>query len=230
MAELGNARLPAISITAGVHGDEPAPPWALLNIVADGLLDPQFAYRIWPCTNPTGYQAETRSNAEGQDINRSFSRGGLTPEAKAIITSTRDRKFALSLDLHEDFEAEGCYCYEPLLEGDSISRAIVQALDDAGCPVQEIVPTFDLGYAPDAQLRPSLHRGRVITNLREEMRHFAGFPYSIYMARRTANRTLTFESPRKRNFSERIVMHRIAVTTAIAALAKVSFAGAQKIL
>jgi len=226
LAEVGDAHRPTISISAGVHGDEPAPPWALLNIVADGLLDPQFAYRIWPCTNPSGYQAETRGNAEGQDINRSFSRGGLTPEAKAIITSTRDRKFALSLDLHEDFEAEGCYCYEPLRDGESFSRSIVEALDEAGCPVQEIVPTFDLGYSPDAEHVRSLHRGRVITNLHEELKHFAGLPYSIYIARRTANRSLTFESPRKRDFIDRIAMHRIAVTTAIAAMAKVSSARA----
>ncbi len=182
------------------------------------MLDPRFAYRIWPCTNPTGYDAQIRGNAEGQDINRSFSRGGLTPEARAIITATRDRKFALSLDLHEDFEADGCYCYEPRRNGDSFAREIVEALDDAGYPVQEMVPTFDLGYAADAHIARSLQRGRVITNISEELKHFAGLPYSIFMARRAADRSLTFESPRKRSFSERIAMHRIAVTTAIAAL------------
>lgn len=218
LAELGNAQSPTISISAGVHGDEPAPPWALLNIVASGVLDPRFAYRIWPCTNPTGYEAQTRGNAEGQDINRSFSRGGLTPEARAIITSTRDRKFALSLDLHEDFEADGCYCYEPRQDGDSFSRAIVEALDDAGYPVQEIVPTFDLGYAAEAEPVRSVQRGRVITNISEELKHFSGLPYSIFMAQRSANHSLTFESPRKRNFSDRIAMHRIAVITAIGAL------------
>jgi len=228
LAELGSAHAPTISISAGVHGDEPAPPWALLDIVAGGLLDPRFAYRIWPCTNPSGYQAGTRGNAESQDINRSFSRGGLTPEAKAIITATRDRKFVLSLDLHEDFEAEGCYCYEPRREEDSFSRAIVQALDDAGCPVQEFVPTFDLGYAAQADHVRSLRRGRVTTNIREELKHFAGLPYSIFMARRSANRSLTFESPRERSLMQRIAMHRIAVTSAIAALIKVSSVSAQK--
>jgi succinylglutamate desuccinylase len=229
LAEFGDAHRPTISLSAGVHGDEPAAPCALLNIVESGLLDPRFAYRIWPCTNPSGYEAQTRANAEGQDINRSFSRGGLTPEAKAIITATRDRKFALSLDLHEDFEAEGCYCYEPLRDGDSFSSAIIEALDDNGCPVQEILSTFDLGYSADAKHVCSLRRGRVMTNLREEIKHFAGLPYSIYIARQAANRALTFESPRRRQFSERVAMHRIAVTAAIAALLKVSPAGAQKI-
>ncbi len=204
LAEIGGARSATLSISAGVHGDEPVPPWALFSIVSSGLLDSRYAYRLWPCTNPTGYQAGTRFNAEGQDINRSFSRGGLTPEAKAIITATRDRKFALSMDLHEDFEAEGCYCY------------------DAGCPVQDMTHSFDLGYPSDTGYKLSLKRGRVITNPREEVKHFEGLPYSIYIARRAARRSLTFESPRKRSWNERIAMHRLAVTSVLAALVKVS--------
>ena len=95
-----------------MHGDEPAAPWALLSLVRDGLLDRAFSYRLWPCTNPTGYAAGTRANAEGLDINRSFGGGGSTPEARAILTANRDRQFALSIDLHEDPEAQGFYCYE----------------------------------------------------------------------------------------------------------------------
>ncbi|HYZ16994.1 MAG TPA: succinylglutamate desuccinylase/aspartoacylase family protein, partial [Candidatus Acidoferrum sp.] len=76
IAELGTPQAPTVHIIAGVHGDEPAAPWALLSIVQDGLLDPRFAYRIWPCLNPSGYERGTRENAEGDDINRGFSRGG----------------------------------------------------------------------------------------------------------------------------------------------------------
>jgi hypothetical protein len=95
-----------------MHGDEPAGPWALLSLVRDGLLDRSFATGLWPCANPSGYAAGTRANAEGLDINRSFGGGGSTPEARAILTANRDRQFALSIDLHEDPEAQGFYCYE----------------------------------------------------------------------------------------------------------------------
>ncbi|HEX3549955.1 MAG TPA: succinylglutamate desuccinylase/aspartoacylase family protein, partial [Candidatus Elarobacter sp.] len=99
MAEAGDANAPTVSIHAGVHGDERAAPWALLSIVRDGLLDARFAYRMWPCLNPSGYAAGTRANAEGDDINRSFSRGGTTPESRAVLTANRDRRFVLALDL-----------------------------------------------------------------------------------------------------------------------------------
>jgi hypothetical protein len=96
---------PLVALSAGVHGDEPAGPWALLSIVRDGLLDARFNYRVWCCTNPSGYERGTRENAEGHDINRSFNAGGTTPEARAIVTSNRDRRFALGIDLARRFRS-----------------------------------------------------------------------------------------------------------------------------
>lgn len=123
-AEVGDSERPTIHLAAGVHGDEPAGVLALLALAQEGRFDARFAYRIWPCTNPTGFAAGTRGNAEGEDINRSFGRGGGTPEARAIVMANRDRKFALALDLHEDDEASEPYVYE---YGDgTIGEAIVR--------------------------------------------------------------------------------------------------------
>ena len=222
IAELGEANAPAISISAGVHGDEPAAPWALLAIVRDGLLDPRFAYRIWPCLNPSGYQAETRFNAEGDDVNRSFSRGGMTPEARAVLTANRDRRFAFALDLHEDYEAEGCYLYEPLRPGFAacFSEHVVRALDDAGLPVQDLDERFDLGapagYDPADFYR--LARGTVLVDYEAEMKLFAGLPGSLALMYRGTPAALTFESPRPRPWDVRIAAHRVAVTAALARL------------
>jgi protein MpaA len=219
IAETGDAHQPSVSITAGVHGDEPAGPWALLALVRDGLLDARFAYRLWPCLNPSGYVAGTRANAEGQDVNRSFSRGGTTPEARAVLTANRDRRFVLSLDLHEDFEAEGCYVYEPLRRGfaPEFSPRIVAALDDAGLPVQTIADAFDLG-APAGVDHAELYRverGAVLVDYEAELRVFAGLPSSIAFMYRGTPAALTFESPRPRPWDERIAAHRVAVTSAL---------------
>ncbi len=111
-AELGDAAARSIHLSAGVHGDEPAGVLALLQLVENRALDDAFSYRIWPCTNPTGFDARTRTSGEGVDINRTFARGGTSPEARAIVMSNRDRKFVLALDLHEDDEAQETYCYE----------------------------------------------------------------------------------------------------------------------
>lgn len=111
-AEYGESIQQAVHLSAGVHGDEPAGVLALLALVEDRLLDDRFSYRLWPCTNPTGFDARTRTSSDGVDINRTFGRGGSSPESKAIVMANRDRKFALAIDLHEDDEAEHFYVYE----------------------------------------------------------------------------------------------------------------------
>lgn len=218
IAESGDPHGPAITISAGVHGDEPAGPWALLSLVSDGLLDPRFSYRLWPCLNPSGYTAGTRANAEGADINRSFSRGGTTPEARAVITANRDRRFALALDLHEDFEAEGCYLYEPLgpAAAARFAERVVTALDDAGLPVQTIGEDFDLGTPPAETPPYRLERGIVFVDAEAELRLFPGLPASLFHYRRGAQ-PLTFESPRPRPWEDRIAAHRVFVTTTLEA-------------
>jgi len=218
-AEIGDQHLPCVAIAAGVHGDEPAATWALLSIGEDGLLDPRLSYRLWPCTNPTGLVAGTRVNVDGNDINRSFSRGGTTPESRAIVTANRDRRFVLSLDLHEDPEAGGFYCYERGGHHETGPR-IIAALDDAGLPVQDLREDFDLGYPAGSEHLRRLERGRVIPDHDAEAKVFSGLPYSVYM-RRPAQHVMTLESAGANQFERRLAMHRVAVVTAVAGALKV---------
>jgi hypothetical protein len=209
------AGAPAVIVTAGVHGDEPAAPWALLSLARDGLLERDFAYRLWPCTNPSGYALQTRESAEGADINRSYGRGGTSPEARAMLTANRDRKFALNLDLHEDYEADGFYCYEPKVDAVAFAPAIVQAIDDAGLPVQDLAHGYELGYPPTAS-HYRLERGRVIPDAEVEATFLSKLPHSIALLRRGATkRSLTFESPRRLPWDDRVAIHRIAVVGAL---------------
>ena len=221
LAEIpGPAGADVVALSAGVHGDEPAAPWALLSLVGDGLLDRRFGYRIWTCMNPSGYEIGTRENVDGVDINRSFGRGGISPEARAIVTSNRDRKFALAIDLHEDFEALGFYLYEPIVEARAMyGDAIVRAIDDAGLPVQALDDAFELGYPPEARHLRVLERGRVHPDPVAERAFFPHTPYSLYMMRRAAKRALTIETPRSQTWDERIAMHRTAVVVAVDVLA-----------
>lgn len=212
----GGPGAPAVIITAGVHGDEPAAPWALLSIARDGLLDRSFSYRLWPCTNPSGYELGTRENAEGVDVNRSFGRGGSSAESRAIMTANRDRKFVLNLDLHEDFEADGFYCYEPKIDKIELGPAVVRAIDDAGLPVQELHDEYELGYPKEMRHIRTLERGRVIPDVVAETAFMrGGLPHSIFLLRNAVKRSLTFESPMRLPWDDRIAMHRVAVVTAL---------------
>lgn len=213
-AEIGEARLPAIAFAAGVHGDEPAGPWALLQLAEENELDPRFSYRIWPCTNPSGYAQGTRESIDGDDVNRSFGRGGQTPEARAIVMSNRNRKFGISFDLHEDVDADGFYCYEygsPQLGG-----AMVDAVRAAGFPVQDLAQC-DLG-APFAAAQ--LDDGVVRPSPASEIDAIGGLSYNLLLARHAAECALTLETPVRLAWQDRLAIHRIAVKAAIAAFAK----------
>jgi len=126
----------------------------------------------------------------------------------------------LALDLHEDFEADGFYCYEPLVDGAApLGAGIVRALDESGFPVQELGDEFELGYPPEAHHLRRLERGRVLPNAAAERAFFKGTPYSLYLMRRAAERAITLETPRARPWNDRIAMHRTAVVAALDGLA-----------
>ncbi len=212
-AELGDYDQHAITIAAGAHGDEPAGPWALLEIVESESLDPTFAYRLWPCTNPTGFDAGTRASAGGVDVNRTFGRGGQSPEARAIITANRDRKFVLSVDLHEDVDAEGFYCYE--YGGGDVGRAAIAALDAAGFPVDPLDATFETA-GPLDDSHCTRERGRIIADHRTEAALLGGLSYSLAIARNAARHALTFETPAGKQLETRVAMHAVALRAAVA--------------
>jgi protein MpaA len=221
VAECGDPHAPLVAISAGAHGDEPAAPWALASLVRDGLLDHRFRYRLWPCLNPTGFAAGTRANAEGADVNRSFSRGGTTPESRAVLTSNRDLHFALWIDLHEDFEADGFYLYEPLRPGAATSFAgpVADAVAEAGFPLQREWEGFDVG-PPGSEAAQTLTPGAVLVDAEREAPAFKGaLPLGLAVLRRAADAGLTLESPRRRPWEDRLAIHRVAVVAALARLA-----------
>ena len=220
LAEWGDPKLPVVSISAGVHGDEPAGVWALLSLVDGGLLDPRYSYRLWPCFNPTGFEAGTRANAEGIDVNRSFGRGGTSPEAKAILTANRDRTFALSIDLHEDHEAGGLYFSEAARPGrhGGYSAALTAAVTAAGFPIQALTDAFELG-PPGAEVAHARGPGAVVVDALRETPFFErALPLGLVLVRRAAPCALTLETPRGRAPGERIAMHRVAVIEALRTL------------
>jgi protein MpaA len=220
LGEWGDPRLPVVCISAGMHGDEPAGVWALFSLVRDGLLDARFSYRIWPCYNPTGFEAGTRVNAEGIDVNRSFGRGGRTPEAKAILTANRDRTFALAIDLHEDHEAEGFYLYESGASAwrSRYAEAVTAAISAAGFPLQELRPDFEVGPPGSEAAQTRSHGAIVVDAPREEPFFGRDIPLGLVLVKRATPCAVTFETPRARSAADRVAMHRVAVVEALRTL------------
>jgi protein MpaA len=120
---------PSVYLSAGIHGDEPASPLALLRLLEAGTFDARASWYLCPLLNPTGLAAGTRENAEGVDLNRDYRHGATVEVAAHIAWLRRQPAFALTLCLHEDWEAKGFYLYElnpekrPSLAGAMIAAA-----------------------------------------------------------------------------------------------------------
>ena len=61
-----------IYLSTGIHGDEPAPPLALLALLEAGVFDARAIWFLCPLLNPDGLARRTRENAGGIDLNRDY--------------------------------------------------------------------------------------------------------------------------------------------------------------
>jgi hypothetical protein len=96
---------PEVLITAGVHGDEVAGVFAALRLLEASLRDRQFPCRftVLPCINPSGLQRRTLETTAGENLNRLFGTGAVTPEVRIVeqYLARRRTRFLAAIDLHE---------------------------------------------------------------------------------------------------------------------------------
>jgi protein MpaA len=126
---------PRIYLSTGIHGDEPAGPLAVRQLLRENQWPAAMDLWLCPCLNPTGFLANRRENSDGVDLNREY----LKPQAKETLAHIawleRQPTFDLCLCLHEDWEAQGFYVYE--LNPDnrpSLAETIVARVAQV-CPV-----------------------------------------------------------------------------------------------
>jgi hypothetical protein len=103
---------PHVYVSAGIHGDKPAPPWALLGLLEAGFFDARCNWTLHPLLNPTGFLSRTRENFAQVDLNRDY-KSQRTAEVRAHQAwLQRQGRFDLVLCGHEDWESQGFYLYE----------------------------------------------------------------------------------------------------------------------
>ena len=126
-------------VTAGFHGEEPAGPLTLLEHFAElaALARARgVGLRVYPCVNPSGFEAGTRYNASGERPNNDFLRyqlpdgrwvgellpgmepvrhelhAGIPKETQALRAELeRHPPPAAALDLHQDDYVKECLTY-----------------------------------------------------------------------------------------------------------------------
>lgn len=176
---------PRIFLSAGIHGDEPCGPEALLRFLKLHSLSHSCDWVIAPVLNPTGLRAGTRENRNGIDLNRDFYR----KESGEIRAFTRwweeqSQGCHLHISLHEDWETGGLYLYEintgPVT---SFSGKILESIRD-------IVPLEEEGPVDGHELSaPGL-----ILHEPEPDEGF-GWPEAIWLVKRYPLLSLTLEGP-----------------------------------
>lgn len=129
-----------VMIDAGIHGDEPAGVEAALRFVEasgdDASLLSRFTFTVFPCNNPTGWEHDTRENADGVDLNRSFNMRKPPAEAAILSAALQGDCFDLIFEMHEDIDAPGLYLYELAEDSEEyVGERIIEAVQAAGCPI-----------------------------------------------------------------------------------------------
>jgi hypothetical protein len=110
----GKTRNPAprIYLSAGIHGDEIAGPFAVLEMLRRPAFFDDFDVTIFPILNPDGIARGIRGNADGIDLNRDY-RNTKSAEIRSHIEVLETLAPVIAaMCLHEDFEGIGAYLYE----------------------------------------------------------------------------------------------------------------------
>ena len=172
-----------VYISAGIHGDEPAGPLAVRELLRENAWPVDVDLWVCPCLNPTGFPLSKREGAHGTDLNRDY-RHQTTGEVRAHVAwLEKQPRFDLCLCLHEDWEAHGFYVYE--LNPDhrpSIASTMVESVR-AVCPIDDS-PLIDGREAREGIIRPNI-----------DPAHRPDWPEAFYLLMNKTRLSFTTETP-----------------------------------
>lgn len=194
-----------VLITGGVHGDEPAGVEAVLQFLEGfgATYLEHCAFTVIPCVNPSGYEAGTRDNGKGQDINRAMSDDEVV-ESVTLRRMLQGRHFELCFDLHEDYEATGFYMYEAQRDDRLLGAQIVATVK------ADVGPT-DSDENTDAGLDTPISEG--LFGINPKWRHKGWSAYGYFEA---AEHGILPETPSTAwPLEQRVAAHHVALRIAL---------------
>jgi hypothetical protein len=195
---------PQVYLSAGIHGDEPAGPLALLELMRAGFFTEEIHWSLCPALNPTGLAAGARDNAEGIDLNRDY-RLRKTREVTAHAEwLARHEVPHMFLSLHEDWESTGFYLYEINL-GEDVPHRTRGILES-------VMPWFPLEAGPDIDGHLPREAGWIFHAAEADVPE--GWPEAIHLAKLGCPLSFTFETPSQAGLAERVAAHCAAVRAA----------------
>lgn len=203
------ANCPTVYLSAGIHGDEPAGPLALLELLRGGFFEQDIYWSICPTLNPSGLAAGTRENADKVDLNRDYWLKGTREIIAHAAWLDAMPVPDLFISLHEDWETEGFYFYEINLGEDRPDRArgILNA----------VKPWFPAEPGPEIDGHKSRESGWIYHEAESDVPE--GWPEAIFLAKKGCPLSFTFETPSRAPLYQRVGAHAAAIRAACASLA-----------
>ncbi len=185
---------PRLYFSAGVHGDEPAPVSGLLEWAEENTaLLRHLPVAIFPLFNPAGLSLNTRADHRHIDLNRRF-HDASHAHIKAWWKCVGAMTFSAAVCLHEDYDAQGIYCYELNRSQHLLSDPVMRACE----PIIPRDPrrTIDGRRATGGIIRP------------KRIPDLPGLPEAIALYLHNTDRTITFETPSEFSLAERVAAHK----------------------
>jgi protein MpaA len=199
---------PRIYLSSGIHGDEPAPPLALLSMIEAGDFDDRATWFICPLLNPDGIAKGVRENASGVDLNRDYRHLESAEVRSHVRWLERQPNFDVAICVHEDWESTGFYLYELNPKGrPCFAEHMVSAVSKV-CPIDKS-PLIEGREARGGIIRPAMNPEE-----REK------WPEAIYLQVHHTTLSYTIESPSALPLVTRVAALNTALRTAIALLTR----------
>jgi hypothetical protein len=184
---------PGLYVSAGIHGDEPAAPEALIQWAEQNTAQlASWPLLIFPCLNPWGLRNNSRIDSKGRDLNRLF-HGNSHPVVAAVRKLVKARRFAVSLMMHEDYDAQGIYLYE-------VQRAEVRLGEKLLAAARKVIPLDPRTKIDTSKATNGLIRRRFFPRTFKKI----GYPEAIWLHLHHSDYTFTFETPSEADLGLRV--------------------------
>lgn len=178
----GDARK-RIYLSTGIHGDEPAGPLAVRQLLQENHWPDDLALWLCPCLNPTGFPLNRRENASGHDLNRQYHAPEAAETRAHVAWLQQQPLFDVTICLHEDWEARGFYLYELNLD---------QQPSHAETMIENVSRICPIDHSEVIEGRPA--RGGIIRPSADP-RTRPQWPEAFYLIQNHTRHSYTLEAP-----------------------------------
>jgi protein MpaA len=188
-----------IYLSTGIHGDEPAGPLAVRQLMLDNAWPSDVDLWLCPCLNPAGFSLNRRENALGIDLNREYLHLEAAETRAHVNWLERQPKFDVAICLHEDWESNGFYLYE--LNPDqrpSPAKEVIRRVAEV-CPI-DLSPVIEDRPAEGGIIRPNT-----------DPHSRARWPEAFWLLQHKTRHSLTLEAPSDFPLATRVAALVVAV-------------------